>query len=165
MILLKNKKKNDGSALIVTLCVLAFLMALSAALLVSTHSVVNNNRKYVDTIQCKLLNRTLSESVNTQIETSNPNSLGIEIKKKIENASDKLIEKNYTLTDNTTGAVHNVNVYNKVRGASNYDLFVNIKTEYNGEIYSQSSRFISVKEGSEYHWVLASVENLTTGGS
>ena len=91
MILLKNKKKNDGSALSVTLCVLAFLMALSSALLVSTHSVVNNNRKYVDTIQCKLLNRTLSESVNTQIETSNPNSLGIEIKKKIENASDKLI--------------------------------------------------------------------------
>ena len=58
------RNKNKGSALIVVLCVLAVLMALSAALMVSTHSVVNNNAQYVDTIQCKVLNNSFVISMS-----------------------------------------------------------------------------------------------------
>ena len=55
--------KQDGSALIVVLCVLAFLMALSGALIVSTMSVINNNKKYVDEIQCKVLNKSITSAI------------------------------------------------------------------------------------------------------
>ena len=80
----ENAKAKNGSALIVVLCVLAVLMALSAALLVSTRSIINNNAKYTDVIQCKLLNQTLGKALSEQIIGVTDNELGLAISKRIE---------------------------------------------------------------------------------
>lgn len=167
---MNNYKRNNirstqnGSALIVVLCVLALLMALSAALLVSTQSVVNNNSQYTDTIQCKLLNQSFGNSLISTISNTDENSFGGKLVTLAKGGTDS---KKFSLTDNTTGATHTISVnFNKRSEAeSKYEMFVTVSTEYKKEQYSQTLRFTSSKYNSTFIWALASTDKTETGGN
>ena len=146
--------KNKGSALIVVLCVLAVLMALSAALMVSTHSVVNNNARYVDTIQCKVLNNSFTEVVKSKIMDRN-DILAKRINEMINDNNAKWeanAVKSIDLKDEED-IIHTVSL--RYTGTNNYELFVNIKTSYKDEVYSQELHFVSVSDAGGDLWHLA----------
>lgn len=157
------KKANNGSALIVVLCVLALLVTLSAALLVSTHSVVNNNAQYTNTIQCKLLNQSFGRGLTETIVNSNPESFGGKL---VTLTAGGMSSKEFTLKDDVSGAEHNisikVNKYNETN--KEYEMFVTVDTFYKDEHYSQTMRFTSSKYTDTFIWALANTEKTETGG-
>lgn len=146
--------KNKGSALIVVLCVLTVLMALSAALMVSTHSVVNNNARYVDTIQCKVLNNSFTEVVKSKIMDRNDN-LAIKIYEMIKDNNAKWEANAVKSIDLKDGEdiIHTVSM--RYTSTNNYELFVNIKTSYKDEVYSQELHFVSISDVGGNIWHLA----------
>ena len=148
-----SHNKNKGSALIVVLCVLAVLMALSAALMVSTHSVVNNNARYVDTIQCKVLNNSFTEVVKSKIMDRN-DELAKKINEMIKDNNTKWEVNALKSIDLKDGEdiIHTVSM--RYIGTSNYELFVNIKTSYKDEVYSQELHFVSVSDAGGNIWHL-----------
>lgn len=154
--------KQKGSALITVLCVLAFLMALSGALIVSTMSVINNNRKYVDAIQCKVLNKSMTSAISDKVSSAAEGSFGKEISDAIKNNNGVPVNISFELTDSQTEALHKIRFYNMIRGV-NQELFVDISTVYNGETYAQTLRFAGIPDGTGYSWVIASISNLTPG--
>ena len=161
---IKKQSSQNGSALIVVLCVLALLMALSAALLVSTQSVVNSNSQYTDTIQCKLLNQSFGNSLINTISNTDAGSFGGKLVTLAISGADS---KKFFLTDNTTGANHTVFVNFDKRSETdqNYEMFVTISTKYKNEQYSQTLRFTSSKYNSTFIWALARTDKTETGGN
>ncbi len=151
---LLSLNKNKGGALIVVLCVLAVLMALSAALMVSTHSVVNNNARYVDTIQCKVLNNSFTEVVKSKIMDRSDN-LAIKINEMIKDNNDKWEANTFKTIDLKDGEDITHTVSMRYTGTSSYELFVNIKTTYRDEVYSQELHFVSVTDACGNLWHLA----------
>lgn len=148
------RNKNKGSALIVVLCVLAVLMALSAALMVSTHSVVNNNAQYVDTIQCKVLNNSFTEVVKSKIMDRN-DELAKKINEMIKDNNTKWEVNALKSIDLKDGEdiIHTVSM--RYTDTNNYELFVNIKTSYKDEDYSQELHFVSISDADGNFWHLA----------
>ena len=148
------RNKNKGSALIVVLCVLVVLMALSAVLMVSTHSVVNNNAQYVDTIQCKVLNNSFTEVVKSKIINRDDN-LAKKINEMIKDNNNKWEANALKSIDLKDGEdiIHTVSML--YTGTSNYELFVNIKTSYKDEDYSQELHFVSISDADGNFWHLA----------
>lgn len=156
------KQHKKGSALIVVLCVLAVLMALSAALMVSTHSVVNNNGQYSDTIQCKVLNDSYTDVIKNNMiqdkefakKLSSMISDGTWLSYDVDAGRDHgTVDKNIELKDGDI--VHSLNVY--YSGSNPYQLFINVKTKYRDEQYSQKLHFVSVTGSGGISWHLASV--------
>lgn len=162
--LFKNSDKNNGSALIVVLCVLALLMALSAALLVSTHSVVNSNAQYTDTIQCKLLNQSFGNSLIGTIVNDDANSLGGKLVTLAKSGTDS---KSFSLNDNATDARHDIviKIYKRSEIDMKYEMFVTVDTNYKDMRYSQTIRFTSSKSGNTFYWTLANTDKNETGGN
>ena len=148
------RNKNKGSALIVVLCVLAVLMALSAVLMVSTHSVVNNNAQYVDTIQCKVLNNSFTEVVKLKIMDRTDN-LAKKINEMIKDNNTKWEVNALKSIDLKDGEdiIHTVSM--RYTDTNNYELFVNIKTSYKDEDYSQELHFVSISDADGNFWHLA----------
>lgn len=159
-----DRKKNNGSALIVVLCVLALLMALSAALLVSTHSVVNSNAQYTDTIQCKLLNQSFGNSLIGTIVNDDADSFGDYLVTLAKSGTDS---KSFSLKDNATDARHDIviNIYKHSEADMKYEMFVKVDTKYKAMRYSQTIRFTSSKSGDTFYWTLANTDKNETGGN
>lgn len=162
--LFKNSDKNNGSALIVVLCVLALLMALSAALLVSTHSVVNSNAQYTDNIQCKLLNQSFGNSLIGTIVNDDADSFGGKLVALAKSGSDS---KSFSLNDNVIEARHYIviNIYKRSEADMKYEMFVKVDTNYKDMRYSQTIRFTSSKSGDAFYWTLANTDKNETGGN
>lgn len=162
--LFKNSDKNNGSALIVVLCVLALLMALSAALLVSTHSVVNSDAQYTDSIQCKLLNQSFGNSLIGTIVNDDANSLGGKLVTLAKSGADS---KSFSLNDNTTETRHDIviKIYKRSEADMKYEMFVTVDTNYKNMRYSQTIRFTSSKSGNTFYWTLANTAKNETGGN
>ena len=156
--------KQDGSALIVVLCVLAFLMALSGALIVSTMSVINNNKKYVDVIQCKVLNKSITSAISEKVSSTAEGTFGREMSKVVKNSGGVPVDISFKLSDSQTEAIHTIRFYNMLVGV-NQELFVEISTEYNKEVYAQVLRFVGIPDETGYSWAISSISNLTSGGT
>lgn len=156
--------KNEGSALIVVLCVLALLMALSVALLVSTHSVVNSNAQYTDNIQCKLLNQSFGNSLIGTIVNDDAKSFGGKLVTLAKSGTDS---KSFSLNDNATDARHDIviNIYKHSEADMKYEMFVKVDTKYKDIRYSQTIRFTSSKSGDTFYWTLANTDKNETGGN
>ena len=156
------KQHKKGSALIAVLCVLAVLMALSAALMVSTHSVVNNNSQYSDTIQCKVLNDSYTDVIKNNMiqdnefakKISSMISGGTWLSYDVDAGRDHdTADKNLELKDDDI--VHSINMF--YYGTNPYQLFINVTTTYRDEQYSQKLHFVSVTGNGGISWHLASV--------
>ena len=157
-----DRKKNNGSALIVVLCVLALLMALSAALLVSTHSVVNSNAQYTDNIQCKLLNQSFGNSLISTIVNDDADSFGGKLVALAKSGTDS---KSFSVSDNATNAIHDISIkiYKRSETDMKYEMFVTVDTNYKDMRYSQTIRFTSSKSGDAFYWTLANTDKNETG--
>ena len=162
--LFKSRDKSNGSAIIVVLCVLALLMALSAALLVSTHSVVNSNAQYTDNIQCKLLNQSFGNSLISTIVNDDADSFGGELVKLAKSGTDS---KSFSLGDNATNARHDISIkiYKRSETDMKYEMFVTVDTNYKDMRYSQTIRFTSSKSGDTFYWTLANTDRNEPGGN
>lgn len=162
----EHNKTENGSALIVVLCVLAVLMALSAALLVSTRSVINNNAKYTDAIQCKLLNQTLGKAISEKIIGMSDNEFGLAISSRIEAGwpADQV-----ELIEIEDDSESNQRVELIYRNASNslatYELFVTVTTSHKNEKYAQTLRFTSYKLNDKVYWDYADTKPEDNGGA
>lgn len=156
--------KNEGSALVVVLCILALLMAFSAALLVSTHSVVNSNAQYTDTIQCKLLNQSLGNSLIGTIVNDDNNSFGGMLVTLAKSGTDS---KSFSLNDNITDARHDIliRIYKHSEIDMKYEMFVTVDTNYKDMRYSQTIRFTSSKSGDTFYWTLSNTDRNEPGGN
>lgn len=161
----ENAKTKNGSALIVVLCVLAVLMALSAALLVSTRSIINNNAKYTDVIQCKLLNQTLGKALSEQIIGVTDNEFGLAISKRIESGwTAEQVEIIEIEDDSEADQIIELIYRNTNTSLDTYELFMTVTTSYKNEKYAQTLRFTSYKLNNKVYWDYADTKPEENGG-
>lgn len=170
MNILKKMHKQKGDAIVVVLCILAILLALSAALLVSTNIVVSNNSEYKDQIQCKLAANSFARTLQDKLGSSS-DELTMTVKNLLNDGwiyyNDEMAGHGHSVADKKFKIeddefTHSIIMYyiadeETAESPEYYELVLEQTTTYKKQTYKIVSRFNRVEDtgGGGYHWYLS----------